>query len=235
MLPSTATTTTGSGTTASTLLGLLAVDVEPIVEVLPVGYLASKLQQLTGAAQWTTHLFGLLAAAGAVEEPIVEALLVEVVLASHLSKQLTVDLRLQTDGADVLAALPGRSCERRESLFDAHVPRPRQGATFVAFPDGPNQQAHHSRPRTEHEQHLPGERLRKPDDERHHENHPTLKAQLNKTNQLLLSSVDGDCGRAPGSEALSMPEGGGPAPGSEALSMSGGGGPAPGSEVLSMS
>eukprot|EP00445_Apocalathium_hangoei_P016859 CAMPEP_0203897390 /NCGR_PEP_ID=MMETSP0359-20131031/40027_1 /ASSEMBLY_ACC=CAM_ASM_000338 /TAXON_ID=268821 /ORGANISM="Scrippsiella Hangoei, Strain SHTV-5" /LENGTH=38 /DNA_ID= /DNA_START= /DNA_END= /DNA_ORIENTATION= len=37
---------------ASTLLGLLAVAVEPIVEALPVEQLACKLQQLTGPDQW---------------------------------------------------------------------------------------------------------------------------------------------------------------------------------------
>eukprot|EP00445_Apocalathium_hangoei_P093676 CAMPEP_0204222710 /NCGR_PEP_ID=MMETSP0361-20130328/82392_1 /ASSEMBLY_ACC=CAM_ASM_000343 /TAXON_ID=268821 /ORGANISM="Scrippsiella Hangoei, Strain SHTV-5" /LENGTH=73 /DNA_ID=CAMNT_0051188365 /DNA_START=988 /DNA_END=1209 /DNA_ORIENTATION=- len=61
------------------------------------------------------------------------------------------------------------------------------------------------------------------------------RAKMKKTNQVLVHCVDGDCGRAPGSEALSMSGGAGPAPGSEALSMSGRGGHAPGSEVLSMS
>jgi len=80
---------------------------------------------------------------------MVEALLVEVVLAYQLSKQLTVDLRLQTDGAEVLTALTSRRRERRESRFDAPVPRPRRGATITNVPDERSEQAHHNRPHTE--------------------------------------------------------------------------------------
>jgi len=100
-----------------------------------------------------------------VEEPVVEALLVEVMLANHLSKQLTVDLRLQTDGAEVLTALPGRRRERRESFFDAPAPRPHQGATFINGHDGQSEQAHHNRPRTKHQDYLLGDREPKHDAE----------------------------------------------------------------------
>eukprot|EP00445_Apocalathium_hangoei_P082119 CAMPEP_0204190304 /NCGR_PEP_ID=MMETSP0361-20130328/59200_1 /ASSEMBLY_ACC=CAM_ASM_000343 /TAXON_ID=268821 /ORGANISM="Scrippsiella Hangoei, Strain SHTV-5" /LENGTH=188 /DNA_ID=CAMNT_0051151099 /DNA_START=659 /DNA_END=1224 /DNA_ORIENTATION=- len=175
-----------------------------------------------------------LLAAGAVEEAIVEALLVEVVLANHLSKQLIVDLLLQTDSAEVLAALPGRRRERRESLFDAHAQRTLRGATIIAVQERPNEHAHHNRRPTEREEYLLGDRSPKPDDDTQRDNQPTyLNSELNET-QFFLRRVDGDCGCAPGSEALSMSGGGGAAPGSEALSMSGGG-HAQSSEVLSIS
>eukprot|EP00445_Apocalathium_hangoei_P080935 CAMPEP_0204193026 /NCGR_PEP_ID=MMETSP0361-20130328/61352_1 /ASSEMBLY_ACC=CAM_ASM_000343 /TAXON_ID=268821 /ORGANISM="Scrippsiella Hangoei, Strain SHTV-5" /LENGTH=214 /DNA_ID=CAMNT_0051154179 /DNA_START=65 /DNA_END=708 /DNA_ORIENTATION=+ len=196
------------------------------------GKLACKLQQLTGPAQWTMHFLGLLAAAGAVDEPIVETMLVEVVLANHLSKQLTVDLRLQTDGAEVLTALPGRRRERRESLFDAPVPRPSRGATIITIHDDSTEQAHHNRPHTEYDERLLGDRAPKHDAGNQRDHDPTdFKSKPEADEQFLLGRVNGDCGRAPGSVVLSMSGGGGSAPGSEAPTMSGGGEPAPVSEA----
>eukprot|EP00445_Apocalathium_hangoei_P041475 CAMPEP_0203977730 /NCGR_PEP_ID=MMETSP0359-20131031/101761_1 /ASSEMBLY_ACC=CAM_ASM_000338 /TAXON_ID=268821 /ORGANISM="Scrippsiella Hangoei, Strain SHTV-5" /LENGTH=257 /DNA_ID=CAMNT_0050915939 /DNA_START=110 /DNA_END=885 /DNA_ORIENTATION=+ len=220
------------------------------------GKLACKLQQLTGPAQWTMHFLGLLAAAGAVDEPIVETMLVEVVLANHLSKQLTVDLRLQTDGAEVLTALPGRRRERRESLFDARVPRPHRGATTINVHDGLAALPGRRRERRESLFDAPVPRpsrgatiitIHDDSTEQAHHNRPHTEYDERLLGDRAPKHDAGNQRDHDPTDFKSKPEADeqfllgrvngdcGRAPGSVVLSMSGGGGSAPGSEAPTMS